>query len=97
MSHHLLETGFIISSKLVQLKQGKQRGSPFFLNEEEELSAKKKEDKLSMRSCEKRWAKKKSEAEKERDKEAKEKKIKEHVCKLTLTAQQGACVDRGER
>lgn len=48
------------------------------------------------------WAKKKhkrkeKKEEEERDKQGKEKKIKEHVCKLTLTAQQGACVDRGAR
>lgn len=53
--------------------------------------------KLSMRTGGKKTRMKKKEEE-ERDKEGKEKKkIKEHVCKLTLTAQQGAFVDRGER
>lgn len=39
----------------------------------------------------------KKEESKEETGTQKKKKIKEHVCKLTLTAQQGACVDRGRK
>lgn len=56
----------------------------------------------SVRTSQKWWAEKEKkkeeeEAGEERDKEGERMKIKEHVCKLTLTAQQGARVDRGER
>lgn len=94
--HHLLETGFIISSKLVQdvnlcfASRRKWTVRKSFLSEWGEQNSQRK-DKLSTRISEKRWAREKRRGRKE------EKKIKECVCKLTLTAQQGARVDRGER
>ena len=90
--HHLLETGFIISSKPPSASEAA-RKVLFIPNEEEELVC---ED-FSKVVGGKKKKRKEEEAGEERDKEGERMKIKEHVCKLTLTAQQGARVDRGER
>ncbi len=86
--HHLLETGFIISSKLAQhVKRAPLLCQPKQVNGERVLSFRmrkknsQQKDKLSVRTSEKRWAKKKKkkkkeEAEEETKRERRKKKSK---------------------